>query len=151
VLSHIISDILEVKNEDSALTKDLKRVMKSDLESRYTADAKKVMDLTSFVDPQVKGSFSDDLDTTATCCIEEALKLAEMTTLSEGAAQTEESSTTPTHHPPRLLKNNLEDLHMPVQKRYQVEKCLLLILYSCAFSIQKQITKVVILQFALSV
>ncbi|CAM4728583.1 unnamed protein product [Leuciscus chuanchicus] len=99
VLSHIISDILEVKNEDSALTIDLKRVMKSDLESRYSVDAKKVMDLTSFVDPRFKGSFSDDLDATVNCCIEEASKLAEMTTLSEGAAQTEQSSTTPTPPP----------------------------------------------------
>nr|XP_017213371.1 zinc finger BED domain-containing protein 1-like [Danio rerio] len=95
VLSHIISDILEVKNEDSALTIDLKRVMKSDLESRYSVDAKKVMDLTSFIDPRFKGSFSDDLDATVNCCIEEASKLAEMTTLSQGAAQTEQSSSTP--------------------------------------------------------
>ncbi|RXN14466.1 zinc finger BED domain-containing 1-like protein [Labeo rohita] len=113
VLSHIISDILEVKNEDSALTIDLKRVMKSDHESRYSVDAKKVMDLTSFVDPRFKGSFSDDLDATVNCCIEEASKLAEMTTLSEGAAQTERSSTTPppphthTHtHPHPPLKNS---------------------------------------------
>ncbi|XP_056095123.1 E3 SUMO-protein ligase ZBED1-like [Rhinichthys klamathensis goyatoka] len=113
VLSHIISDILEVKNEDSALTKDLKRVMKSDLESRYTADAKKVMDLTSFVDPRFKGSFSDDLDATVNCCIEEASKLEEMTTLSEGAAQTEQSSTTPTPHlppPPEKQQQSLATL-----------------------------------------
>lgn len=94
MLSHIISDILDVKNEDSALTKDLKRSMKTDLMSRYTDDAKKVMDLISFVDPRFKGSFSDDLEATVNFCTEEASKLTEMTTLNEGAAQTDQTSTT---------------------------------------------------------
>ncbi|XP_057186575.1 E3 SUMO-protein ligase ZBED1 [Triplophysa rosa] len=92
VLSHIISDILDVKNEDSALTKDLKRLMKSDLESRYTDDAKKVMDLISFVDPRFKGSFSEDLEATVNFCTEEASKLT-FQTVSEGLAQTEQTST----------------------------------------------------------
>lgn len=94
MLSHIISDILDVKNEDSALTKDLKRSMKTDLMSRYTDDAKKAMDLISFVDPRFKESFSDDLEATVNFCTEEASKLTEMTTLNEGAAQTDQTSTT---------------------------------------------------------
>lgn len=101
VLCHIISEILDVKNEDGALTKDLKMIIKTDLESRYTDYAKKVVDLISFVDPRFKGSFSDDIEATVHFCTEEASKLTEMTltmmtttTLGEGAAQAEQTSTT---------------------------------------------------------
>ncbi|ROL03905.1 hypothetical protein DPX16_23340 [Anabarilius grahami] len=57
-------------------------------------DAKKVMDLISFVDPRFKGSFSDDLEATVNFCTEETSKLIERTTLSKGAAQTEQTRTT---------------------------------------------------------
>ncbi|GAA6108376.1 zinc finger BED domain-containing protein 1-like [Tachysurus ichikawai] len=82
----VVSDILEVINEDCALTIDLKRLMKSDLESRYADVTVKVMELTSFVDPQIKESY-----------VEEASKWTEMTTLSKKGTQTEQTNTTPLH------------------------------------------------------
>lgn len=78
-LDHIQTEILKVCEKDGALVTEMKRVMRADLDSRYTEEAERMMDIACFLDPRFKGEFSEDLENTITVCVEEALKLVEPT------------------------------------------------------------------------
>ncbi len=76
VLDHITGDVLEENDEDPALTKQMKRAMREDLNNRYTEKAKGVMQMACFIDPRFKTNFLDDpVDDVVDSCVQEALKL----------------------------------------------------------------------------
>lgn len=74
-LDHIQTEILNVCEEDGSLVREMKRMMKEDLDSRYSEDVERMIDLACFLDPRFKGQFSEDLENTISVCVEEALKL----------------------------------------------------------------------------
>ncbi len=77
-----ITGILEEKEEDDALTKQMKNVMMDDLQHRYSSEKfSKVIDIACFVDPRFKGNFSLNKDDTIRFTVEEAVKREEMTSL----------------------------------------------------------------------
>lgn len=81
VMEHITS-ILKEKEEDDALTKQMKKVMMDDLQPRYSSGkVSKVIDIACFVDPRFKGSFSQNKDDTIRFTEAEAVKLEEITSL----------------------------------------------------------------------
>lgn len=57
VLDHIIHDVLQENDEEPALTKEMKRVMREDRTSRYTEKANSVMQMACFNNPRFKVSF----------------------------------------------------------------------------------------------
>ncbi|CAL9696828.1 unnamed protein product [Knipowitschia caucasica] len=75
VLDHITGDVLEENEEDPALTKQMKRAMREDLNNRYTEKAKDVMQMACFIDPRFKTNFLDHVDDVVDRCVQEALKL----------------------------------------------------------------------------
>ena len=76
VLDHITGDILEENYEDPALTKQMKQVMREDLNKRYTEKANGVMQMACFIDPRFKANFLDEpLNAVVDSCVQEALKL----------------------------------------------------------------------------
>lgn len=48
--------------------------MRNDLDTRYSEEAERVVDIACFLDPRFKGDFAEDLDSTINACVEEALK-----------------------------------------------------------------------------
>lgn len=75
VLDHITCEILVEHNDDPSLTKEMKRVMREDLNSRYTERAKNVMKMACFIDPRFKMSFLDEPEPAIVDrCVQEALK-----------------------------------------------------------------------------
>lgn len=79
VMEHI-TGILEEKEEDDALTKQMKKVMRDDLQQRYSSeDVSKLIDIACFTDPRFKGNFSQNKDETVMFIVEEAVKLEEIT------------------------------------------------------------------------
>lgn len=81
VMEHI-TGILKEKEEDDALTKQMKKVMMDDLQPRYSSGkVSKVIDIACFVDPRFKGSFSQNKDDTIRFTEAEAVKLEEITSL----------------------------------------------------------------------
>ncbi|XP_064877113.1 E3 SUMO-protein ligase ZBED1 [Oncorhynchus nerka] len=97
VLDHITRDVLVEKDTEPSLTKEIKRVMRKDL-NRYTEKAKRVMYMACFIDPRFKISFLDEpeaakVDTDS--CVQEALKLAAAQVRDEPQS-TSSTSTTPT-------------------------------------------------------
>lgn len=97
VLEHINSELLENQEEDSTLTKQMKRVMREDLllQLRYTEEMKNVLNISSFVDPRFKGSFAE----TVKACSDEAMALAAQEppdTEQPPAATTQSTSSTTT-------------------------------------------------------
>lgn len=76
VLDHITCEILVEHNDDPSLTKEIKRVMREDLNSRYTERAKNVMKMVCFIDPRFKISFLYEPEPAIVDrCVQEALKL----------------------------------------------------------------------------
>lgn len=74
VLDHIIRDGLVEKDKKSSLTKEMKRVMREDLNNRYTEKAKRVVHMACFLEPGFKTSFSDEPEAaTVDSCVQEAL------------------------------------------------------------------------------
>ncbi len=65
-LEQINNVILQDQDEDCALTKQIKSVIREDLlmQLRYTEEIKNVLNISSFVDPRFKGSFADNFDDT---------------------------------------------------------------------------------------
>ncbi|KAL7828646.1 hypothetical protein SRHO_G00322800 [Serrasalmus rhombeus] len=76
VLEHIRSEILAEQTEDNALTRQMKQVMREDLEVRYTERLERLLQVSCFVDARFKGSFSKNLDDTVEACVEEAVTIA---------------------------------------------------------------------------
>uniref|UniRef100_A0AAR2KXW3 HAT C-terminal dimerisation domain-containing protein n=1 Tax=Pygocentrus nattereri TaxID=42514 RepID=A0AAR2KXW3_PYGNA len=76
VLEHIRSEILVEQAEDNALTRQMKQVMREDLEVRYTERLERLLQVSCFVDARFKGSFSKNLDDTVEACVEEAVTIA---------------------------------------------------------------------------
>lgn len=76
VLDHITCEILVEHNDDPSLTKEMKRVMREDLNSRYTERAKNVMKMVCIIDPRFKISFLYEPEPAIVDrCVQEALKL----------------------------------------------------------------------------
>ncbi|XP_034540402.1 zinc finger BED domain-containing protein 1-like [Notolabrus celidotus] len=77
VLEHINSVMLQDEEEDSALTKQMKHVIRDDLlmQLRYTTEMKNVLSISSFIDPRFKGSFAENLDDIVKACSDEATAL----------------------------------------------------------------------------
>ena len=74
VLVHIKSQILQPADGDQPLVREMKSLMRSDLDTRYSEEAERVMDIACFLDPRFKGDFAEDLDGTINSCVDEALK-----------------------------------------------------------------------------
>lgn len=99
VLLHVKTEILEQKDEDPALVKEMKSLMRDDLDSRYSRKAERIMDVACFIDPRFKERFSDDLESTTDNCVQEALQLAPVRVRQEEEGQsqpTEPFATPPT-------------------------------------------------------
>lgn len=80
VMEHITGLLSE--EEDDALTKQMKKVMMDDLQRRYSSGkVKTVIDIACFIDPRFKGNFSQNKDDTIRSTVEEAVNLAETTSL----------------------------------------------------------------------
>lgn len=76
ILDHITGDILEENDEDPALTKQMKRVIREDLNNQHKEKAMGVMQMACFIDPRFKNNFLDDpVDDVIDSCVQEALKL----------------------------------------------------------------------------
>ncbi|KAG1928035.1 zinc finger BED domain-containing protein 1-like [Pimephales promelas] len=78
VLEHICSEILSEQAEDNLLIRQMKQVMREDLQGRYTEQVERVLQISSFVDARFKGSFCKNLDDTVEACVEEAVNLAKV-------------------------------------------------------------------------
>ncbi|KAI2644214.1 E3 SUMO-protein ligase ZBED1 [Labeo rohita] len=76
VLEHIGSEILSEQAEDNLLIRQMKQIMREDLQGRYTEQVERVLQISSFVDARFKGSFCKNLDDTVEACVEEAVNLA---------------------------------------------------------------------------
>lgn len=74
---HLKSEVLQARDENVPLVGEMKRLMREDLDSRYSEKAERVMDLACFIDPRFKGGFSEDLDNTINICVQEALRLVQ--------------------------------------------------------------------------
>lgn len=109
VMDHVFHDILVEKDEDSALTKEMKRVMTEDLNKRYTEKAKTVMHMACFIDPRFKSSFLDEPQAAVinNCVQEEALKLTPAQVREEPQST---SSTSTTNNPPTAEGKGLAGL-----------------------------------------
>lgn len=84
VLDHITCEVLVENNNDPSLTKEMKRVMREDLNSRYTERAKNVMKMACFIDPRFKMSFLDEPEPAIVDrCVQETLKLTPAQTVEE--------------------------------------------------------------------
>ncbi len=94
VLEHINNEILKDREEDCALTKQMKSVIREDLlmQLRYTEEMKNVLNISSFVDPRFKGSFAENLDDTIKACSDEAMALASHPDTEDPLASTTQSS-----------------------------------------------------------
>ena len=98
VLDHITCDVLVEKDEDPILTKEMKRVMREDLNHRYREKAKRIMHIACFIDPRFKSSFLDEPEaaTVDSCVREEALKLAPVQVREEPQSTSSTSTTNTT-------------------------------------------------------
>lgn len=78
VLEHIDNEILQDQEEDCALTKQMKAVIREHMlmQLRYMEENKNVLNIASFVDPRFKGSFAENLVDTVKACSDEAMTLA---------------------------------------------------------------------------
>lgn len=95
VLDHITHDVLVEKDEDSSLTKEMKRVMSEDLNKRYTEKAKRVMHMACFIDPRFKMSFLDEPEAAIVDnFVQEDLKLVVPVQVREEPQSTSSSSAT---------------------------------------------------------
>lgn len=61
---HLKSEVLQARDEDVPVVREMERLMREDLDSRYSEKAERVMDLACFIDPRFKGGFSEDVDNT---------------------------------------------------------------------------------------
>ncbi len=124
VMEHI-TGILEEKEEDDALTKQMKNVMMDDLQHRYSSEKfSKVIDIACFVDPRFKGNFSLNKDDTIRFTVEEAVKREEMTSLppqelpASTTDQEQGSSTSTTTVPSAATKKKDKISVLLAQKNY---------------------------------
>ncbi|RXN22442.1 zinc finger BED domain-containing 1-like protein [Labeo rohita] len=94
VLEHNNNEILQDQEEDCALTKQMKAVIREDLlmQRRYPEEIKNVLNISSFVDPRFKGSFAENLDDTVKACSDEAMALASHPDTEDPLASTTQSS-----------------------------------------------------------
>lgn len=122
VMEHI-TGILEEKEEDDALTKQMKKVMMDDLQQRYSSeDVSKLIDIACFIDPRFKGNFSQNKDETVMFTVEEAVKLEEITSrppqelLAFTTAQEQGNSTSTTTVPSAATKKKDKSLSCLLKK-----------------------------------
>ncbi|KAI2649132.1 E3 SUMO-protein ligase ZBED1 [Labeo rohita] len=94
VLEHINNEILQDQEEDCALTKQMKAVIREDLlmQLRYTEEMKNVLNISRFGNPRFKGSFAENLDDTVKACSDEAMALASHPDTEDPLASTTQSS-----------------------------------------------------------
>ena len=63
MLHHIFEDILKSEENDVSLTKDMKKIIKDDLEGRYSSangEINLIMNLSNFIDPRFRADYLSD-------------------------------------------------------------------------------------------
>lgn len=122
VMEHI-TGLLSGEEEDDALTKQMKKVMMDDLQHRYSSGKVKTMiDIACFIDPRFKGNFSQNKDDTIRSTVEEAVNLAETTSLphqelpATTADQEQGGSTSTTTAPSAATKKKDKSLSFLLKK-----------------------------------
>lgn len=81
VMEHI-TNLLNEKEGDDALTKQMKKVMMDDLQHCYSCEkVKKMIDTACFTDPRFKDNFSQNKEDVIRSAEEEAVNLADTTSL----------------------------------------------------------------------
>ena len=63
MLQHIFESVLKSEKDDTTLTKDMRKIIKDDLEARYSIaswEIKLIMNLANFIDPRFKADYLSD-------------------------------------------------------------------------------------------